>query len=211
MVAGRRTISAGRGAAAILLVMLFTILYRLSVFEWVPDIAARVFWTNQVFGVLDGFMMGAAIAAWQVRAKTPETNPVTRRQTQLLLPLGVGLLVIAVYVLDSNAQYFWERRLIVGGFRALVGVAFALMVLAAIHGSDSFKIPRPLRFLGDMSYGIYLWHLLLLLWLQKTFGLSTVPLAIATVLLTLTVASVTYFLVEAPFQRAAKKMTRRSS
>ena len=202
LLVGARLILAGRGAAAILLVMLATIVYRLGVFESVPDIAARVFWTNQVFGVLDGFMLGAAIAAWHGGAELKRVlNPLW------LFLAGVATLVLALLILDGNAQYFWERRLIVGGFRLVVAVAFAFMVLGAIHLSPHIHIPRPLRFLGDISYGIYLWHLLLLLYLQQTFGLTAMPLAGATVLLTLGVASLTFFLVEAPCQRAARRMT----
>ncbi len=209
LLVGMRIISAGRGAAVILLIIVATISYRLAVFQLVPEMSQRIFWTNQVFGVLDGFMLGTAIAVWHSNQKTEASARGVHfvSHATCLVMLGVVTLLLALVVLDRNAQYFWERPLIVGGFRTLVSLACALIVLGAVKWSNTIHIPRPLRFLGDISYGIYLWHFLLILWFQKAFDLSASALVFATLIGTLAAATMTFFLVEAPSQRLAKRMT----
>lgn len=209
LLVGMRTISPGRSAAVILFTIIVTIAYRLVVFALVPELPQRVFFANQVFGVLDGFMMGTAIAVWRSDPKNVSIVQVNHffSLPTLLILSGVATLILALAILNANAVAFWEQPVIVGGFRTLVGVAFALVVLGAVQLPHTLRIPRPLRFLGDISYGIYLWHYLLLLWLQKSFDLAAAPLVLMTLLTTLSAASVTFFLVEAPAQRLAKKIT----
>jgi peptidoglycan/LPS O-acetylase OafA/YrhL len=193
------------------LAIVATITYRLVVFAWVPDLSQRVFYTNQMFGVLDGFMMGTAIAIWHSDAKNVSEVQADHffSLPTLLILSGIATLIVALAVLNANAAAFWERPVVVGGFRTLVGVAFALLVLGAVQLPHTLRVPRPMRFLGDISYGIYLWHYLLLLWLQKSFDLAAAPLVLMTLFTTLSAAVMTFFLIEAPFQRLAKKITAR--
>ena len=102
-----------------------------------------------------------------------------------------------------------------------VGVAAALLIVATVlpshvAGQTGNRFARalewlPIRYVGLISYSLYLWHLPVILWLQShglVFGTDlrgmlanfAVVLAITTVL-----ASGTYFLVERPAMQLKKK------
>jgi peptidoglycan/LPS O-acetylase OafA/YrhL len=208
---GLRVVSIGRGAGFIALTVGVSIGYRLLVFQIQPVEHLRIFWSNQVFGLLDGFMLGTAIAVWRGSAKraiaeAPESfflNPVT------LMISGLLLLVPCLWVVDSHIADFWHHRFIVSGFRTLTACAFGLMVLAAVRWQQSVPVPQSLEFLGKISYGIYLWHLIILLWLQKSANLSGLPLVASTLSLTFALSTITYYLVELPGQRWGSGVCRR--
>ncbi len=62
---------------------------------------------------------------------------------------------------------------------------------------------RPLHFIGTISYGIYLWHWPVIVYLTGTrTGLSTLPLDLLRVAVTLAVATASYYLVERPIRLA---------
>lgn len=69
---------------------------------------------------------------------------------------------------------------------------------------------HPFRFIGTISYSVYLWHLPIIFWLitnKLTVGDSAVALLFNLVLvlgLVLPVSALTYFVVERPFIRLKK-------
>ena len=68
---------------------------------------------------------------------------------------------------------------------------------------------RPLHFIGTISYGIYLWHWPVIVYLNGArTGLSTWPLDLLRVAVTLAVSTASYYLVERPI-RLAKLRGRR--
>jgi peptidoglycan/LPS O-acetylase OafA/YrhL len=91
---------------------------------------------------------------------------------------------------------------------ALYGGAAFFLLLPAFLGPASGRFSRvmssgPLRRLGTISYGIFLWHLLLLELLQPALGLSLFSggfwiLWPVTVVASVLVATVSWFLVEKP-------------
>ena len=99
----------------------------------------------------------------------------------------------------SNAQAVEEH--------VLVGLLSFLIVLPAVFGAGAGGWPRRvlswgwLRWLGEISYGIYLWHLPLLLWLYRE-GVHFPPALLgATLAWTIACASASYYLVERPLLR----------
>jgi peptidoglycan/LPS O-acetylase OafA/YrhL len=91
-----------------------------------------------------------------------------------------------------------------GGF-FLVGLCTASVILAAV-GAPRSVVPRvlsvtPVRYVGRISYGIYIWHWPLFLWINHArTGLDGYPLFFVRVAVTLVVAALSFHLVERPIR-----------
>lgn len=101
---------------------------------------------------------------------------------------------------------FWNYPLMVTMWRSLLVLSFALVLLFAIS-IKVLGVPRkilsPLFYLGTISYGIYLWHLPVLLSLKRLAWINpSVALALALgVGLTCVFASVSWHLFEQPLMK----------
>ncbi len=111
----------------------------------------------------------------------------------------IGLLVIAVGlgVIDNETSY--------PGFAALLPtVGTCLVLLGGKTGPrsfDTFASPRPIQWLGDVSYSVYLWHwplvVLAPIVLERDLTVFDTLVLLA---LTLTLSQLTYRFVEQPFR-----------
>ncbi len=174
-----------------------------------PDkIFALFFYTTQLPGMIDSFAMGFVIA----RIMTDSEYDTLRDRCSRNLPL-FGALAIVAY---GTAHYIFSRvppsyedwhigfRLyILISHHVLTASAFTLLVLVScfLNGSMWLKISAPLRYLGVISYGIYLWHLTVILALKKIPDLSHVSRLILTLGLTVVLASAAWHLIEKPLSR----------
>ncbi len=154
-----------------------------------------------------GLALGAALAiATSGMARRPLEWPKWPRR--ILPAVGtaslVGLIAIAAVIPSDAAPNFQ------GGL-AVVAVLSALAILGAIvPGSPlGFALDvAPLRWTGKRSYGIYLWHWpVLVLVLAAAPGLQDSPSTgwvpgVATVVITVAVAALSYRFVEEPIRKA---------
>jgi peptidoglycan/LPS O-acetylase OafA/YrhL len=152
-----------------------------------PEVLMRIFPAK-----LELFALGMILAMLQVRKLQRVTSP------QAYGLLGVGALslvagVVALYHLGAFADF-------------LMGTGFALLLTAVVLSPPATPLSavlasRPLWFLGEISYGVYLWHFPVIrqLALFHLVG-SNYLLALAEVaLVTIAIASATYVIVERPF------------
>jgi peptidoglycan/LPS O-acetylase OafA/YrhL len=92
-----------------------------------------------------------------------------------------------------------------GGF-FLIGLATAGVILSVI-GAPRSPVPRLLsvptvRYIGRISYGLYIWHWPLFIWLDAArTGLGGFPLFVVRVLVTFAVAIASYHLIEQPIRQ----------
>ena len=97
---------------------------------------------------------GAALAAWRVGRPERTEPPDVRRQ--LVAGAALAAAVFLMFDLRATTQGYYY-----GGL-AIFTVA-SLVVVAAVTGGPQGPLaralsPRPLRYLGNISYGVYLWH-----------------------------------------------------
>lgn len=115
----------------------------------------------------------------------------------------------AVVVIVASALWLPENGTVTyrGGLVA-VSVATAVAIWAGVRGGRFGQLldVAPLRYLGERSYGIYLWHwpvlvLLQLAWPTSSVASSLLPIGLLAAVITLTLAGLSYSGLELPIRR----------
>jgi peptidoglycan/LPS O-acetylase OafA/YrhL len=146
-----------------------------------------------------GLLIGAALAmVWrtQLASKVSEN----RRHIIDLLGAGALAIIIAMFVLTNEYSTWlsWGRFL-------LLSLATAVLVAAAVHPASVVGPVlgvRPLRWIGERSYGIYLWHLPVVAFMPQG-ALAAHPLVRAGVQLALIIllSALSWTVLENPIRR----------
>ena len=122
-------------------------------------------YASQLPGVLDEFVCGICIA------KLVQMNKLefTVQRWTLWALASVSLLSLAWITVPAEVMY-WKSTAAIVLWRTLVCAGFAALLacVVMIRASGGW-VMRPFRYLGEISYGIYLWHIpVLLTFLDKT-------------------------------------------
>ncbi len=147
-------------------------------------------------------LMGALLAA-AVNAR-PRLVGLAQWAQRLVVAAGCAafvLMAVAMRTLDYFAPFLYR-----GGFVALSALGALIVVAAAQTGPNPLRRVlewKPLRLLGLVSYGVYLWHWPALVMLnEQRVGLSGVPLLALQLAATAFMTMLSYLLVERPLRRA---------
>lgn len=138
---------------------------------------------------LEDFAVGMLISLCYVYSKNAApTHPLSmllRRLSPWLWRLGIVILVfVALWHLDWAFYGIWAFLNVISGLHTwlnpfdlgseiCLAVGFGLCVLGILYGTDKFQRPfawAPLRWLGLISYSMYMWHLPLIAILLNTVG-----------------------------------------
>ncbi|HET8929939.1 MAG TPA: acyltransferase [Acidimicrobiales bacterium] len=167
-------------------------------------------WNRVYFGTdtrAFAILAGAVVAAASARFGTvPEGRP--RQGLEACGLLGVVVLAVAWLRLADGSP------LLRHGGLAACSVAAAVVIAAVSHPrrgplAAAFAW-KPLRWLGLISYGVYLYHWPVIVWLDATrTGLSDLPLVGLQIAVTLALATASYFLIEQPV-RHGRRWSRRA-
>jgi peptidoglycan/LPS O-acetylase OafA/YrhL len=158
-----------------------------------------------------GMLAGAALIAARLRGWRPQ------RPGWWLLAGVAGLVAVDAALLRVADEY-WTGHPLLFVWHALFSICLAPVLLACAWGADSARIlfaNRPIRYLGDISFGVYLWHMPIVLAILPLLPADYSPatkfwlLLVSVVPLTVLVAGLSYRFVELPFLR--RKPSHRSS
>ncbi len=172
------------------------VLAALAVLSFAWSVATSARWPDAAFYLLPArageLLLGALVAL------TPAPM-VSRRAREAMALLGLALIVVAVVVIDPRDPF--------PSWRAALPCLGAAVVIHAGRGGTSLAgrllaLP-PMRFLGAISYSLYLWHWPVIVFARYRFvdeldATATVGLAALSVAL----ATLSWWLVERPFRHA---------
>ncbi len=153
-------------------------------------------------------MAGATVAF--LAASRPQPSAQWRRTLHWVGPAAAVVLGV-FWVLAGTPGGLPTTFMFEGGF--LVCAALAALVVADARLVESGRFARglawkPLHFVGTISYGVYLWHWPVIVYLNGArTGLSAWPLNLLRIAVTLAVSTASYYLVERPIRLA--KLARR--
>jgi peptidoglycan/LPS O-acetylase OafA/YrhL len=154
------------------------------------------------------FDLMAGIALAFLSAARPQPVRRIRQRLHVLGPVAAALLAV-FWVVGGTAGGLPKNWMFDGGF--LGCAVLAVVVLADARLIDQGPLGRalsvqPLRFLGTISYGIYLWHWPVIVYLTTArTGLSAGPLDIVRVTVILALSTASYYVVERPIRHATFK------
>ncbi|MFZ4480755.1 MAG: acyltransferase family protein [Rhodoferax sp.] len=146
-------------------------------------------YASQLPGVLDEFVCGICVAKLLQADALQFTWP---RFTAWTLATS-GLLSLAWITVPSEVIY-WKEATTIVLWRTLVCAGFAaLLACVVMIPSSGGWLMRPFRYLGEISYGIYLWHMPVLLTLLEKTTWQGAQLLAATVGCTTILASLSWY------------------
>jgi peptidoglycan/LPS O-acetylase OafA/YrhL len=140
-------------------------------------------------------LVGAALAAvlpWLRR------RPRVARPASILGVVGTGVLLFAFLRIDDGNPHMYQ-----GGFLVVAGASTALIAGVVLGGGPVRWLleRRVVVWVGVISYGVYLWHWPVFVWLTPDrTGLNGVALLLLRFLVTFVAAAASYELVERPIR-----------
>ncbi|MBZ0223218.1 MAG: acyltransferase [Dokdonella sp.] len=172
----------------------------------------RVIALEQLPGRLDQFVAGmlAAYAWTRAVAKGRSANALTN---DALLLAGIAAFAILLWGIHYASQTYWDGHWLLYVWHGLAGIATATILYASARGSTLARRlfdHAPLRWLGLVSFGVYLWHFPVLQWLGQSHALAAIdgyhlpwllPLVLA---LSCAIAAISYRWIELPFLRRGR-------
>jgi peptidoglycan/LPS O-acetylase OafA/YrhL len=148
-----------------------------------------------------GLVMGCALAFWVTRTRLREPSR-TSHYPALLFLGGMGVLLLAV--LKPSAFWLPEGST----FQISLGSCAVIWSLVARPPALAYRLftLRPIRYVGRISYGLYLWHFPIYIAFQQYPWMAHHPTKywILKGICPFAAASLSYFLVERPIMRLGK-------
>lgn len=162
---------------------------------------------SQMPMMLDEFTAGMGLALLIDRYPPEKWSGSLSRQGMLLASAMLTSLWLSFYVYWLDPKY-WHNPWMVVCWRSLIAISFMLVVAFCVWLPPLKNPPmayRALYYLGDISYGIYLWHLTVILVLKERLHDQPLLALTVTVPTVLLLSAASWHWLEKPAIRWSKK------
>ena len=158
-------------------------------------------------GRLDQFVIGMLAGVAYVAAGLRDWKP---RSPDLWFWAGVAGLLVTCFALLEVADIYWSGHPLLYVWHALFSACLVPVLLACAWDARPALVllaNRPLRYFGDISFGVYLWHMPIVLAILPWYPQAWSPVVrfwalLACVLpLTVLIAHFSHRVIEGPFLR----------
>lgn len=151
-----------------------------------------------------GLLVGAALATFWRPGRLRSDLP--RGGRGIITAIGIGALLAVVWFFCFVGEFTpWMYRS--GGFLVLAAVVALLIAMASHPGSrlGHWMGTQPWRYVGQRSYGLYLWHWPIFMVTRPDLDLPLdgIPLLALRLALTIGIAELSFRFVEMPIRRGA--------
>ncbi len=145
-------------------------------------------------------LVGATLAVGLLHLRSQTTR---RISSAVWVRAGVGgaaILILMLILVRDRASWMYY-----GGY-LVAALATAAVIAASIQPSRNViraaLSPKPLRWIGTISYGLYLWHWPVFLTLTSSrTGLSGLALLVLRLAITFTIAAASFYFIELPIRQ----------
>jgi peptidoglycan/LPS O-acetylase OafA/YrhL len=154
----------------------------------------------QLPGTLDAFSLGIMLAL-MVHARSEFLRGLVACNWRnffcwSVVAALVGTWTMSVYL--NHAEY-WNNVYMVVFWRSAIALTFACILAAAItFPGAGWLVFGPIRYLGEISYGLYLWHLPVLMTVLSVSRVEGVQLLVVVLCCTLILSAYTWHRFEKP-------------
>jgi peptidoglycan/LPS O-acetylase OafA/YrhL len=151
------------------------------------------------------FLVGGALTALVIQ-KRDIRIPLVIRPLMLAAGLGTWLIAFLEFGTVSPLATFTTSQPLGHYVTGLVGV---ILIFFAFFGLDAKWIPRQVVYLGKISYGLYIWHILATWASEQVFGRTSASFALPMIALAVTIAisACSYRWLEKPFLSLKERFT----
>ena len=173
-----------------------------------PEAPSRAYYGSD--GRAQQLLVGVllAVALYGLARAAPRTS----RFWGVVSLIGLVALLVSFNRFSDQAGYYYK-----GG--ALLVALFTAVLIAGLERGPSGGVAKllslgPVAWLGRISYGVYLWHWPVLVWVNgpdDASGTEKRLITVARILVTLLVASASFYLVERPIRLGQVPWVRRST
>ncbi|MEP9370194.1 acyltransferase [Xanthobacter sp. VNH20] len=178
--------------------------WRLAMFHMVGEkgVYDLFFASTQLPGTLDEFAIGILISIF---VRSDLFQRILREMTFVKLAIFAGGVCVFVAVMHFLTVFnvwgtFWSSpyNLLFG--RYFIGIAFGALVIAAcvVTNPRVIALIAPLRFFGTISYGLYLWHLLVIMSYKQYEWIPHGTMLAITLTITIILATISWYFFEKP-------------